>query len=297
MMVRNMPKISIIMPIFNTGEQLYKTLMSVLSQKERDYEVIMVDDGSKDKLTLEIEQTFARFDSRFKLFVQESNKGPAISRNIGIQHANGKYVIFLDSDDLFCDDMLEEMASTLESSNADICISNFMMLDIVNNIKSPIYAKQQPGVTDRVFSLKELPESGLGFWMPMQGNKMLSRSFILKNDLYYQNLSNCDDLYFGYMSTIKAEKIVFCRKTEPLFIYRVNNKSQISYNVDSRNYVKAYELLFESIDTADDKVVSQLLYDLNNSIDNMISRCPNQEYNTECRARAQVLIRKYTNMR
>ncbi len=130
-----MPKISVVMPIYNTGEQLYKTLMSIMGQIEKDFEVLMIDDASSDALTIETEETFQRFDNRFKLYRQDKNTGAANCRNTGLTLVDSKYTIFLDSDDLFCDNMLLEMSRTLDESGADLCICNFMMLDIVNNIK------------------------------------------------------------------------------------------------------------------------------------------------------------------
>ncbi|MCR5557395.1 MAG: glycosyltransferase [Butyrivibrio sp.] len=289
------PKISVVMPIYNTGEQLYKTLMSVLSQTEKDFEVIMVDDCSTDELTRETERTFANFDKRFKLLAQDRNMGAAHCRNIGIESAAGKYIIFFDSDDLFCNDILAEMLATIEAEDADICIGNFMMLDIVSNVKSPIYATKKDGVTDRCFSLKELDENGLSYWMPMQGNKMLRTSFLRENNLKYQELSNCEDASFGYLSAIKAGKIVYCRKEEPLFIYRVNNSKQISYNVDSRNFLKAFSQLLSAIDVNNDKkTLLQVLTELKATAEPMISRCANKEYNDICRQGVKELIEEYS---
>lgn len=289
-----MPKISIIMPVYNTGEQLYKTLMSVMGQLEKDFEVLMVDDGSDDALTLETEETFARFDSRFKLHKMEQNSGAASCRNFGIEHATGEYLIFLDSDDLFCNDLLSEMADTLDESGADICVSNFMMLDIVNNVKSPIYAKIKNGVTDRVFSLNELGDDGLSYWMPMQGNKMLRRDFVSDNNLRYQLIKNCEDMFFGYMSVIRAKKIVYCRKSDPLMIYRVNNPKQLSYVVDSRNAVKAFESLLEiAKEDSNEEAIRQLLTEMEATLEPMISRCRNEEYNAESRKEAAKLIEQY----
>ncbi|SFC94225.1 glycosyltransferase family 2 protein [Butyrivibrio sp. YAB3001] len=237
-----MPKISVIMPIYNTGPQLYKTLMSLLGQKEKDFEVLMIDDCSTDELTISTEQTFSRFDSRFKLFRQDHNLGAAECRNLGIQKSSGLYIIFLDSDDLFHNDLLLSMSNTLDQANADVCVCNLLMLDTSNNETSPIRSKRISGITDRVFSLEELGEDAFSFWMPVPWNKMYKRSFITENNLYFQTLSNCNDFFFGYMSVIKANSIVYCYDERPLVIYHVNNAKQISYQFASRNIFKAFSL-------------------------------------------------------
>ena len=289
-----MPKISVVMPVYNTGEQLYKTLMSLMSQQESDFEVLMIDDCSTDLLTIETEETFQRFDKRFKLYRQESNIGSAPCRNIGLKLSTGNYLIFLDSDDLFCDNMLKEMAYTLEKSEADVCVSNFMMHDVKNDLKSPIYADEKKGVTDRIFSLSELGENALGFWMPTPWNKMFRRDYVVDNDLEFQDLTNCSDMYFGYMSVLKAKRIVYCREHEPILIYRVNNPKQISFHMDSRNMIRAYVKLFEKM-ANEEFARKQLMLEFINSLGPMMSRCPNQEINKECKAEAKALAKCFGN--
>jgi glycosyltransferase involved in cell wall biosynthesis len=289
-----MPKISVIMPIYNTGQQMYKTLMSLMGQIEKDFEVLMIDDGSTDELTIEIEETFQRFDKRFRLYRNQQNMGPGPSRNKGIDIAEGEYIIFLDSDDLFCDDMLSEMIDTMDESKADICIANFMMLDVVSNVKSPIYAKEKESVTERAFAAWELGEDGLSYWMPLQGNKMLRREFVRDNGLCYQSLSDCEDISFGFSCVIKAKKIVYCRKREPLFIYRVNNPKQLSYDVDSRNFARAFEYLLDGVvDKDNELLVKQVSTEMKKTMNDMMTRCSNQEYNRQCREMVDELLSRY----
>ncbi|WP_034445598.1 glycosyltransferase family 2 protein [Butyrivibrio sp. AE2032] len=289
-----MPKISVVMPVHNTGPQLYKTLMSLMAQSEKNFEVLMVDDCSSDTLTIETEETFERFDPRFKLLKQAQNIGSGPARNVGLQTASGKYLIFLDSDDLFCDNMLKEMSETLDKTDADVCISNFMMLDIGSNEKSTICAKGKDTVTDRVFTMNELGEDGLSYWMPTPWNKMFKRTYIIDNNILFQDLTNCSDMYFGFFSVLKANSIAYCQTPEPLLIYRVNNPNQISFHMDSRNMIKAFKLLFENIDKNDKPAISQLLTELRNSLEPMMSRCPNKKYNQECLEGAKEIFAQYS---
>jgi glycosyltransferase involved in cell wall biosynthesis len=289
-----MPKISVVMPVHNTGPQLYKTLMSLMAQSEKNFEVLMVDDCSSDTLTIETEETFERFDPRFKLLKQAQNIGSGPARNAGLQAASGKYLIFLDSDDLFCENMLKEMSETLDKTDADVCISNFMMLDIGSNEKSTICAKGKDTVTDRVFTMNELGEDGLSYWMPTPWNKMFKRTYIIDNNILFQDLTNCSDMYFGFYSVLKANSIAYCQTPEPLLIYRVNNPAQISFHMDSRNMIKAFRLLFENIDKKDKAATSQLLTELKNSLEPMMSRCPNKAYNQECLEGAKEIFAQYS---
>lgn len=87
---------STIVPVYNRAELIQHTLDSIMSQKDRDTEIIVVDDGSTDGTF----DTLAKYGNEIRVFRQQ-NKGPGAARNLGIQYANGKYITFLDSDDLW----------------------------------------------------------------------------------------------------------------------------------------------------------------------------------------------------
>ena len=112
------PYISVIVPIYNVESYLMSCLDSLLDQTFKDFEVIMVDDGSKD-LSGAIADRYAKKDARFKVIHQE-NKGLSGARNTGLKHAKGLYVSFLDSDDYFHPDFLKLMFQTAENEQSDI---------------------------------------------------------------------------------------------------------------------------------------------------------------------------------
>jgi len=91
-----MPKISVIIPAYNAEKTIRETIESVCKQTFSDFELIIINDGSKDK-TLEIAQSIK--DKRIKVFCYE-NRGLSTARNRGISKANGEYIAFLDADDL-----------------------------------------------------------------------------------------------------------------------------------------------------------------------------------------------------
>jgi GT2 family glycosyltransferase len=91
-----MPFFSVIIPTFNRSDLLREALQSVCAQEYTDYEVIVVDDGSTEDIAAVVRE----FDSRFRCLHQE-NRGPGAARNLGIAHAAGEYLAFLDSDDLW----------------------------------------------------------------------------------------------------------------------------------------------------------------------------------------------------
>lgn len=114
-----MPKISVIIPVFNAEVYLSECLESVLSQSLTDFEIIAVDDASTDG-SPRILAEYAAKDSRIKVIHLQENKGGLQARNIGIRAATGKYTMFLDSDDCLLPGILQAAYQTAEKENADL---------------------------------------------------------------------------------------------------------------------------------------------------------------------------------
>ena len=106
-----MPKISVVIPIYNGEKTIQETLESLFQQTFQDFEAIAIDDGSQDR-TLEILQSIS--DSRLTIY-SYANSGPSASRNRGIFHATGEYIAFLDADDLWTPDKLEAQLKALQN--------------------------------------------------------------------------------------------------------------------------------------------------------------------------------------
>ena len=112
-----MPTFSIIVPVYNAEKTLYKCLDSLCAQTYEDFEVHLVENGSGDS-SRSICREFAQKDPRFQLHVSEQNCGPSGARNIGLDHARGTYIAFLDSDDYVEEAYLRELYQAFE--NADV---------------------------------------------------------------------------------------------------------------------------------------------------------------------------------
>lgn len=102
-----MSKVSIIIPVYNTGHYLYKCVDSILYQTYKDIEVIIVDDGSCEETALICDEIAAK-DNRIRL-IHKKNEGVSIARNIGLSMVTGEYVGFVDSDDWIDADMFETL--------------------------------------------------------------------------------------------------------------------------------------------------------------------------------------------
>ncbi|MBP3431789.1 MAG: glycosyltransferase family 2 protein [Clostridia bacterium] len=116
--------ISVIVPCYNVGKYLDDCLESLAQQTYENYEVICVNDGSKDN-TLDVIKAFCETHEKFR-FVDQQNRGLSGARNSGIAVAKGKYLCFVDSDDLVAPEYIETLHSTLTTSNADISCCRFI---------------------------------------------------------------------------------------------------------------------------------------------------------------------------
>lgn len=139
----NIPKHSIIVPAYNTGDTIRKCLDSILAQNYRAWELIVVDDGSNDSTSVIIDE-YAQTDERIHA-IHVSNGGVAKARNIGIDNARGEYIMFIDSDDWIEPDYLEQVEANMQDI-ADIYIVNIAH-DYSNNEGQIYYSdiKGTPG--------------------------------------------------------------------------------------------------------------------------------------------------------
>ena len=141
------PKISVIVPVYNTAKYLKRCVESLIDQTLRDIEIILIDDGSKDQ-SPDICDEYARNDSRVYV-IHKQNQGQGLARNDGIKAANGEYICFLDSDDYYEPKTCEILVDTMESTAADICSYGYQMDDSEGNLV------KRPAIKDKEYIGKE----------------------------------------------------------------------------------------------------------------------------------------------
>lgn len=123
-----MPLVSVIIPVYNAERYLCDTIDSVLAQNFGDYEIILVNDCSRDS-SLEIMYRYASVDRRIRVYSNEINSGVAKTRNKGILEARGKYIALLDSDDVWRTDKLEKQLKLLNDTGAQIAYCSYDFID------------------------------------------------------------------------------------------------------------------------------------------------------------------------
>ena len=137
-MNENQPLVSVIMPVYNCERFLTEAIESVISQSYQNWELLIVDDGSKDK-SVSIIEAYVEKDSRIRLYKNESEEhGPGIARNYGMEHISGKYTYFIDADDWIEKDLLQDTVTLAEKTNADIVPFGFVIEDNGKQIKKTL---------------------------------------------------------------------------------------------------------------------------------------------------------------
>ncbi|MDE6386814.1 MAG: glycosyltransferase [Lachnospiraceae bacterium] len=230
-----MPKISIIMPLYNASKYLKETLQSVQQQTFTDYELICINDASTDD-TAEILCRFQIEDARIQILTNAERHGAAYSRNRGMKEAKGEYLAFLDGDDVFDEEMFEKAYHAAVESQADIVMYEFLHVpsDTVF-IKRKVFHSEQyrDRYCRKVFSLQEYAPYeclnwGLGPW-----SKLYKRDLIEQNQLWFQDLSCSNDLYFVCMALMLSKRLLLLDDTRIMVYVRDHDEpDRISSNRD-----------------------------------------------------------------
>lgn len=242
-----MPELSVVIPIYNAEEHLEQCLESLVSQTLKEIEILCVDDGSTDG-SAAILSDYAQRDNRF-IVLRQQNRGAGVARNKGLEVARGEYVIFLDADDFFAPDLMEKMYAQAVCSEADIVICNGRAYSTSSgqykNVANYLRTSLVKGIP--VFSRRDIPDHILTVTNSVPWNKLFRRSFLLREQLRFQPLQNCNDLYMVLLSLCVAERISSI--DEPLVSYRENS----GRNLQSRKraaplcFIEALEALYDEL--------------------------------------------------
>jgi glycosyltransferase involved in cell wall biosynthesis len=190
-------KVSVIMPVYNARDFLAPAIDSVLGQTLREIELICIDDGSTDG-SLDILKEYRANDERVRI-VTETNAGPAIARNNGIRRARGEYIAFLDADDFFEPDLIEELYNIAEADALDIAIADY---DVYNSRKSrfekPVYPEKiEIFKSGKVTSVGEFPDELFFATNGAAWNKLFRTSFMMEHKLaFLPDVKIYEDVYF-----------------------------------------------------------------------------------------------------
>lgn len=208
------PKISIIIPVYNAGNDLEKCLNSLVSQTLSCLEIIAVDDGSQDE-SLQILQDFARRHPQLKVLSQP-NGGPGAARQFGLQHASGDYIMFCDADDAYTPDMCAKMLQKIEEYNTDWGACDAQVAGSQSHARSR--TKELTTSNHGAYTPQNIPSLGMGLWCYIFRKSVIDKFSVCFPPFFYGEDAAfiAKYLYVSYSYFVLAEK---------LYIYNANEAS------------------------------------------------------------------------
>lgn len=208
-------RISVIVPVYNVEKYLKECIESILSQTYKDFELILVDDGSTDS-SGKICDYYMGKDDRIKV-LHKKNGGLSSARNAGINIAVGEYVSFVDSDDYILEDFLKKLYEKSKCSRADICECTFYYLKGRKLIQSRKFDVKELIKTEAIERLFAPPyQSFVNTW-----NKLYKRA--LFQEILFPEGKLHEDEFTTYKLLYEANKVAYLN--ECLYVYRIRNNS------------------------------------------------------------------------
>lgn len=241
--------ISVILPVYNGGLHLEEAIESILNQSYINFELIIINDGSKDDSLITI-QKYAMSDSRIKVITRE-NKGLIASLNEGIEKSLGSYIARMDQDDISLPRRLEEQCSYMLKGNLDICGGDFITIDKNNNF----LRKNKVPKTDAEILITMV--TNVPFAHP---SVLIKKSFLIKNNLKYglNGYRNGEDLdlwmlmyqngaKFGNLHNVVLKYRVLDTSLSRINHKKIKQESEEQFNDFLNKNKTKFELAFKTL--------------------------------------------------
>lgn len=221
-----MTKISIIVPVYNTGKSLKKCLDSIINQTIQDFEIVIINDGSTDN-SEEIINEYLENNNELITYISKENEGVAKARNLGIEKAKSDYILFVDSDDFLDEKLIENIMPYVEK-NIDIIKFKLQRIDENGNIlekaQGPVFEKiSGQDAFDILFSKDLLMDSPCCY--------ILKKDLFTKNNLefkrrYHEDFGLIPLVLLKAQSVVSIEKYLYYYVQAPNSITRGNDRSK-----------------------------------------------------------------------
>lgn len=253
---------SILIPAYNAEPFIDKCLKSISRQIFKDFEVIIIDDGSTDK-TFEICRQFVKNDSRFSIYHQH-NSGIAVTRNKLLDMAKGEWIAFIDADDYVKEDYLYNFYKNISIKGTEVIVCNYKIKNTQGNTKEyhqPFYSKEE-----YLLKLLSWQKINTALWA-----KVIKNSFVKRHCIRFEeNITLGEDLCFMARLFYYAENITYVPTCSYVW-NRINVNSITKSHKYINNYLPLYENIFVFYETKPDyqiyeKTLNNTLVKVMNSI-------------------------------
>jgi len=284
-------KVSVVIPVYNTGDYLHATVASICGQTLSDIEIICINDGSTDN-SLDILKEWAEKDERISVWMHE-NAGVSCTRNAGVQLAKGEYIYFMDSDDTLVENALEVLVTKADADKLDIVYFDADVFsdesDMEDEIKRFNYKRSRE--YSEVYNGQDLFRIlyDNGEYSPSPCLQMCRSSHIKDNGIFFRSGVIHEDNAFTFAAILNAKRVSHIR--QPLFLRRVRENSIMTTTVSFKNaygyfvsyqdmmgiYAKLEKTLLEENKSA---ALSRMTQNLTNAQTNF-SKIPKEELGRE----------------
>lgn len=224
----NEPLVTILTPCYNVAAYLPQCLESIINQTYKNLQIVLIDDGSKDK-TWGILQNYALKDQRIEIY-QQQNQGVASTRNNLLNKVKGDYVLFVDSDDWIESNMVEYMLTQILDYNADLVTCGKVINDNIVSVDFSVTDYSKTDAIERFLYHKEFRGE---LW-----NKLFKTS-ILSDILFERSISYGEDALFCWYALQRCKRVLYTNRQ--LYHYRMNDAS-ISHGSFGEKKYSAYKV-------------------------------------------------------
>lgn len=237
-----MSKVSIIVPIYNGENVLSRCIDSILNQSYKNLEIILINDGSKDK-SIDILRKYEKLDDRI-IVINNENKGVSETRNIGVMQATGDYIQFIDSDDYIELDMIEKTIKLMEKENADLVITGlFLDIEDGKKINSAIQTFEKETCRDKKIIAQNVISRLNGTYINSPVNKLYKKSIIVDNNIKMdKGIDLGEDLIFNLEYIKFCKCVVFSEEVYYHYCMQVQENLTFKYRSDKLDLMA---ILFE----------------------------------------------------
>ena len=200
-----MTDISIVLPIYRVEKYVTKCIESILSQTYKNFEVVIVDDGSDDHSIEKCEFALSKVKNISYKIIKKRNGGQGSARNLGLVNSSGEYIVFIDSDDVIGNDFLSDLISNIKDADISMCSYKF--------VKEQFYSDLNPKYCYKKYDRNEILISFLKreikFIVP---SMMFRKSFLLKNNIKFdETIKFSEDQLFIWECLFEANKIYYSK--------------------------------------------------------------------------------------
>lgn len=247
------PKISVIVPVYQVESFIEETMRSLARQNFTDFEIILVNDGTKDR-SIDVAKLILEKSKLNFIIINQVNKGVSASRNVGIMNAKGDWIVCIDSDDYIDENFLKILYNNTKNNNSDVSIVNFQYIKENTKVK-----KLSRNFENKVIKQKDILKLFLTRKIKIIIPGMLiKKSFIIQNNLYYnEKMKFSEDQHYIWRVLFLLEKCIF--NNAPLYNYVVrSNSTMTSSNVDK--IVTGYNGFLELSNALEDDKILNLIF-------------------------------------